>query len=82
MNVMSVLDEEDLPEFSKTKEHLLSQQEISKLFVERKFDELVELFGDRRAKSKQEGDVKVSVRNGKCTHRSSCIQFILFYALK
>ena len=51
MNVMSVLDEEDLPEFSKTKEHLLSQQEISKLFVERKFDELVELFGDRRAKS-------------------------------
>ena len=51
MNVMSVLDEENLPEFSKTKEHLLSQQEISKLFVERKFEELVELFGERKAKS-------------------------------
>lgn len=25
MNVMCVLDEEDLPEFSKTREHLLSQ---------------------------------------------------------
>lgn len=51
MNVMSVLDDENLPEFQKTREHLLSQQEISKLFVERKFDELIEMFGDRTVKS-------------------------------
>ena len=34
----------------------MSQQEISKLFVERKFDELVELFGGRMAKSVMIGD--------------------------
>lgn len=51
MNVMSVLEDEDLPEFQKTKEHLLSQQEISKLFVERKFDDLIEMFDGRMARS-------------------------------
>ena len=51
MDVMSVLDDEDLPEFTKTREHLLSQAEINKLFVERKFEELIELFGGRHAKS-------------------------------
>ena len=51
LNVMSALEDDDGQEFSKTKEHLLSQNEINKLFVERKFTELVELFGDRKAKS-------------------------------
>lgn len=44
---MSVLDEEDMPEFSKTREHLLSQNELAKRFVEKKFDDLVEVFGTR-----------------------------------
>ena len=51
LNVMSALDEQDLPGFSKTREHLLGQAEVNQLFVERKFDELVKLFGDRMCKS-------------------------------
>ena len=51
MNVMSVLDEQDMPEFSKTREALLSNAEVNKLFVERKFDELIEMFGERMARS-------------------------------
>lgn len=51
LNVMSVLDEEDLPDFSKTKDGLLRKQDISKFFVERKFDELIKIFGDRKARS-------------------------------
>ena len=49
LNVMSVLDEEDLPEFSKTKDSLLRKQDINKFFVERKFDELIKIFGDRNS---------------------------------
>mmetsp|Transcript_2499 Transcript_2499/g.3144 ORF Transcript_2499/g.3144 Transcript_2499/m.3144 type:complete len:370 (+) Transcript_2499:4439-5548(+) len=59
LNMMSALDDPDMPEFSKTREHLLSQNEINKLFVERKFAELVELFGDRKAKSAYEVRDKV-----------------------
>ena len=51
LNVMSVLDEEDMPEFSKTREHLLSQNELAKRFVEKKFDDLVEVFGTRKCAS-------------------------------
>ena len=51
MNVMSVLEEEDVEAFSKTREHLLSAAEINKMFVERKFDELIEQFGGRMCKS-------------------------------
>ena len=51
LNVMSVLDEEDLPEFSKTKDGLLRKQDINKFFVERKFDELIKIFGDRNSRS-------------------------------
>lgn len=51
MNVMSALDDEDLPEITKTREHLLSHADANKFFIERKFEELVELFGSRHAKS-------------------------------
>lgn len=50
INVMTVLEESE-QEFQKTREHLLSQNEINKLFIERKFNELVKLFGDRVCKS-------------------------------
>ena len=51
LNVMSVLDEQDMPEFSKTREHLLSQNELAKLFVEKKFDDLIDVFGTRKCMS-------------------------------
>lgn len=51
LNVMSVLDEQDMPEFSKTREHLLNQNDFGKLFVEKKFTELVEVFGNRTCMS-------------------------------
>ena len=51
LNVMSVLDEQDLPEFSKTRENLLNQNEINNMFTERKFEELIAMFGDRKCKS-------------------------------
>ena len=48
---MQALDEQDMADFSKTKEHLLGQADLDSVFVERKFDELTKLFGDRKAKS-------------------------------
>ena len=48
---MSVLEDQEMPEFSKTREHLLGADELNKLFVERKFDELIEQFGERKCKS-------------------------------
>lgn len=48
---MSVLDDHDLPEFSKTREHLLGANEYKEIFNERKFDDLIEMFGGRRCKS-------------------------------
>jgi NADH:ubiquinone oxidoreductase subunit 6 (subunit J) len=47
LNVMSVLDDQDMPEFSKTREHLLGASEASKNFTERKFEDLIAEFGDR-----------------------------------
>ena len=51
LNVLQALDEQDMAEFSKTKEHLLGQADLSKMFVERKFEELTKMFGDRKCKS-------------------------------
>lgn len=51
LNVMSALDEQDMAGCSNTKEHLLGVADPSKMYVERKFDELVKLFGDRKCKS-------------------------------
>lgn len=51
MNFMNALDEEDMPKFSNTREHLLGANEFNKLFMERKFDELIESFGERKCKS-------------------------------
>ena len=51
MNVMSALDDIDGPKFSNTREHLLSANEQNRLFTERKFDELIEDFGERKCKS-------------------------------
>ena len=51
LNVMGELDEQDLADFSKTKEHLLGQADLDSVFVERKFEELTKMFGDRKCKS-------------------------------
>lgn len=51
LNVMSALEDDDMPEFSKTKEHLLSAADMNKIFTERKLDELLEDFGARKCRS-------------------------------
>lgn len=43
--------EDDMPEFSKTREQLLKQEEKHSVFVEHKFDELIKMFKGRMCKS-------------------------------
>ena len=52
-NVMSILEDEEMPEFQKTKEALLKGIELdnNEMFVQHKFEELLEQFGGRHAKS-------------------------------
>ena len=50
-NVMCALEDNDFKGLSKTKEHLLNENEFNKLFAERKFDELIENFGGRKCRS-------------------------------
>lgn len=52
-NVMCMLEDEGIPEFSKTKEALLKGIDIdnNEMFVQHKFEELLEQFGGRHAKS-------------------------------
>ena len=51
-NVMSALEDDSLPEFSKTKEHLLAETDKNNsIFLTHKFDELINDFGGRLCKS-------------------------------
>ena len=51
-NVMSVLEDDSVPEFSKTKEHLLAETDKNNsIFITHKFDELIQDFGGRMCKS-------------------------------